>query len=80
MNTSVHDRLAQLMTATTDCEEAYRLGVKDAFAMREIPTTDLREVAAKCAAKALTAHPQKAALPNAGGDGPTIMVRHGALD
>lgn len=80
MNTWVHDRLAKRMTATADCEEAYRLGVQDAFAMRQIPTDDLRAIAGKCAAKALGADPQKAALANPGDDLPAIMVRNGALD
>lgn len=80
MTWDIHDRLSAHMTATGDCERAYRLGVQDAFAMRQISTLDLDAAAAKCAKRAMQQPPENHALPSADNHGCGRLLSDGALD
>lgn len=78
MSWEIHDRLSEHMTATSDCERAYLLGVQDAIGARELRVDDIKAAAKACAKRAMS--PQKPVSPSTEIHGYARMRSHGALD
>lgn len=79
MSWEVHDRLSAHMTATADCERAYRMGVADALAHARL---DDEPNAALCASRAMASNktPQNPVIPARDKPRCETMPSHGALD